>query len=154
MAFIFWYTSVLHVQIHYYLLYIIVSCARRYLLSGITEQFLSGMSLCYWDLVLANDYLLQHLSRKVHNPGIGRGDHKTLLGPCSPSSKTSYRQISWSLEAEGLYVIITVLLCNLTSFSVALLPRCLSNWRAIRNSQPQPCGFETLRDIAVWRLTA
>ena len=53
------------------------------------------------------------------------------LGLYSLSCKTSYRQISWSLEAARLGVIITVSLWNLTSISAALLPRCQSNVKAI-----------------------
>ena len=47
------------------------------------------------------------------------------------SGKTSYRQISWSLEAARLGVIIIAPLWNLTGTSAALLPRSLSNFRAI-----------------------
>ena len=65
-----------------------------------------------------------------------------LLPPCSPnelgyhglyslSGKTSYRQISQSLEAARLGVIMIVSLWNLAGFSAAVLLRCLSNFRAI-----------------------
>ena len=53
------------------------------------------------------------------------------LGLYSLSGKTSYRQISWSLEAARLSVIMIVSHWNLTGISAALLPRCLSNFRAI-----------------------
>ena len=52
-------------------------------------------------------------------------------GLYSLSDKTSYRQISWNLEAARLSVIMIVSLWNLTGISAALLPRCLSNFRAI-----------------------
>ena len=52
-------------------------------------------------------------------------------GLYSLSGKTSYRQISWSLEAVRLGVIIIAPLWNLTGTSAALLPRGLSNFRAI-----------------------
>ena len=52
-------------------------------------------------------------------------------GLYSLSGKTSYRQISWSLEAARLGVIIIAPLWNLTGTSAALLPRGLSNFRAI-----------------------
>ena len=52
-------------------------------------------------------------------------------GLYSPSGKTSYRQISWNLEAARLSVIMLVSHWNLTGISAALLPRCLSNCRAI-----------------------
>ena len=56
-------------------------------------------------------------------------------GLYSLSSKTSYRQISWSLEAARLGVIMIVSLWNLTGISAALLPRCLLNFRAIGKVQ-------------------
>ena len=57
-----------------------------------------------------------------------RGWH---LGPVPISDKTSYRKISWSLEAERSVVQIITQLWNLTGTSAPLLPRCLSNFRAI-----------------------
>ena len=57
------------------------------------------------------------------------------LGLYSLSGKTSYRQISWSLEAARLGVIMIVWLWNLTGISAALLPRCLLNFRAIGKVQ-------------------
>ena len=56
---------------------------------------------------------------------------KNLQGLYSLSGKTPYRQISWSLEAARLCVIIIVSLWNLTGISAALLPKCLSNFRVI-----------------------
>ena len=56
--------------------------------------------------------------------------HKTQ-GLYSLSGKTSYRQISRSLEAARLGVIMIVSFWNLTGIPAALLPRCLSNYRAI-----------------------
>ena len=52
-------------------------------------------------------------------------------GLYSLSRKTSYRQISWSLKVARFFVIMIVSFWNLTSTSAALLPRCLSNFRAI-----------------------
>ena len=49
----------------------------------------------------------------------------------SLSGKTSCRQISWCLKAARLDVMMIVSLWNLTGISVALLPRCLSNFGAI-----------------------
>ena len=48
--------------------------------------------------------------------------------------KTSYRQISWTLEAARLDVVMVVSLWNLTGILAALLPRCLSNFRAIEKN--------------------
>ena len=56
-----------------------------------------------------------------------------VQGLFSLSSKTSYRQISRSLEAARLDVIMMVSLCNLTDISAVLQPRCLSNFSVIRN---------------------
>ena len=53
------------------------------------------------------------------------------LGLYSLSGKTSYRQISWSLEAARLDVAMVVSLCNLADTSAAALPRYLPNFRAI-----------------------
>ena len=59
----------------------------------------------------------------------------------SLSGKTSYRQISWSLEAARLDVAMVVSLWNLTGTSAAL-------------SKTESRGFETSRDLAVRPLTA
>ena len=56
------------------------------------------------------------------------------------SGKTSYRQISWSLQAANSDVIMIVSLWNLTCVWVVLLPSCLSNLREIG-------GFEYSRDL-------
>ena len=57
------------------------------------------------------------------------------LGIYSPSGKTSYRKISWSLEAARFGFNFFQSLRNLAGTSAALLPRCLSNFRAIRPLQ-------------------
>ena len=53
------------------------------------------------------------------------------LGLYSLSGKTSYRKISWSLEAARFEFKLFQSLWNLAGTSAALLPRCLSNFRAI-----------------------
>ena len=58
-----------------------------------------------------------------------------ILGLYSLSGKTSYRKISWSLEAARFGFILFQSLWNLAGTSAALLPRCLSNFRAIRPLQ-------------------
>ena len=58
-------------------------------------------------------------------------------GLCSQSGNTSYRQISWSLKAARLGIIMIVTLWNLTGISAALLPRGLSNFRAIGKVETQ-----------------
>ena len=57
-------------------------------------------------------------------------------GPVSISEKTSYHKISWSLEAARLVFRIVRSLWNLTGTSAALLPMCLSIFKAIRQSIP------------------
>ena len=57
------------------------------------------------------------------------------------SGKTSYRKISWSLEAARFGFKLFQSLWNLADTSAALLRRCLSNFRAIRPLQFR--GFET-----------
>ena len=56
---------------------------------------------------------------------------EVIHGLYSLSGKTSYRQISWSLEAARLDVAMVVSLWNLTGTSAASLPRYLPNFTAI-----------------------
>ena len=58
-------------------------------------------------------------------------DMKLIQGLYSLSGKTSYRQISWSLEAARLDVAMVVSLWNLTGTSAAALPRYLPSVIAI-----------------------
>ena len=72
------------------------------------------------------------------------GSDWTLLGLYSLSDKTSYRKISWSLEAARFGFKLFQSLWNLAGTSAALLPRCLSNFRAIR---PLQHPISRLRDF-------
>ena len=74
-------------------------------------------------------YILNSNVRIIGMYGFGK------LGPVSISDKTSYRKISWSLEVARLLVWIIASLWNLTAASAAVLPRCLSNFRAIGRFQ-------------------
>ena len=65
-------------------------------------------------------------------------------GLYSLSGKTSYRKISWSLEATRFGFKLFQSLWNLAGTSAALLPRCLSNFRAIR---PLQHPISRLRDF-------
>ena len=67
------------------------------------------------------------------------------LGLYSLSGKMSYRKISWSLEAARFGFKLFQSLWNLAGTSAALLPRCLSNFRAIR---PLQHPISRLRDFA------
>ena len=60
---------------------------------------------------------------------------RATQGLYSLSGKTSYREISWSLEATRLDVIMVVSLWHLTGTSAAALPMCLLNFRAIGKVQ-------------------
>ena len=66
------------------------------------------------------------------------------LGLYSLSGKTSYRKISWCLEVARFGFNIFQSLWNLAGTSAALLPRCLSNFRAIR---PLQHPISRLRDF-------
>ena len=66
------------------------------------------------------------------------------MGLNSLSGKTSYRKISWSLEAARFGFKLFQSLWNLAGTSAALLPRCLSNFRAIR---PLQHTISRLRDF-------
>ena len=65
-------------------------------------------------------------------------------GLYSLSGKTSYRKISWSLEAARFGFKLFQSLWNLAGTSAAMLPRCLSNFRAIR---PLQHPISRLRDF-------
>ena len=65
-------------------------------------------------------------------------------GPVSISDKTSYRKISQSLEVARFVFRIVRSLWNLTGTSAALLPMCLSNFKAIRQFKEPISG---LRDF-------
>ena len=56
----------------------------------------------------------------------------SILGLYSLSGKTSYGKISWRLEAARFGFGLFQSLWNLTGTSAAALPRCLSNFRALR----------------------
>ena len=73
-----------------------------------------------------------------------------IKGLYSLSGKTSYHKISWSLEAARLGFKLFQSLWNLAGTSAALLPMCLSNFRAIR---PLQHPISRLRDFTR-RLTA
>ena len=67
-----------------------------------------------------------------------------VLGLYSLSDQTSYRKISWSLEAVRFGCKLFQSLWNLAGTSAALLPRCLSNFKAIR---PLQNPISRLRDF-------
>ena len=89
------------------------------------------------------------LSRGIYNerricPANLHQSDQWLLGLYSLSGKTSYRKISWSLEAARFGFKLFQSLWNLAGTSAALLPRCLSNFRAIR---PLQHPISRLRDF-------
>ena len=72
---------------------------------------------------------------------------KTNLGLYSLSGKTSYRKISWSLEAARFGFKLFQSLWNLAGTLAALLPRCQSNFRAI---QPLQHPISRPRDFTIF----
>ena len=72
-----------------------------------------------------------------------------IQGLYSLSGKTSYRQISWSLEAARLGVIMNVSLWNLTAVEVPI--KIETDWKKIK---PESRAFYTSRDLAVRRPSA
>ena len=64
-------------------------------------------------------------------PRVYHDIHKNQ-GPVSITEKTSYRKISWSLEAARFVFRIGRSLLNMTGTSAALLPMCLSDFKAMR----------------------
>ena len=66
----------------------------------------------------------------------------------------SYHQISSSLEAARLDVILIVSLWYSTGISAALLPRCLSQIsKRLQKSESESRCFETSRDLEITRET-
>ena len=69
------------------------------------------------------------------NPNASAPCQGLYCAPCqglySLRRKTYYSQILWNLEGARLEVIMIISIVNLTGTSAALLPRCLSNLRAI-----------------------
>ena len=76
------------------------------------------------------------------------------LGLYSLSGQTSYRKISWRLDARKLVVIMVVSRWKLTGNSAGLLLRCLPIPKRLDKSNHDSRGFETLRYIAVRRPSA
>ena len=70
--------------------------------------------------------------------------HDVFLGLYSLSGKTYYRKISWSLDAASFGFKLSQSLWFLAGTSAVLLPRCLSNFRAIR---PLQHPISRLRDF-------
>ena len=104
---------------------------------------------CRFLLVLSHwDYFPIFL--RVASPTLGQSNDcpatsKVIQDFYSLSVKTFYRQISSSLEAARLDVMLIVLLWNLTGISTTLLPRRLPNFRAIGKVQNR---ISRLRDFA------
>ena len=78
----------------------------------------------------------------------------TVRGPWDSIYKAVKRLTAKSREVARLDVIMTVSLWNLTSISAALLPRCLSNFRAIQKVYTWIVRLRYSRDLAVRRSSA
>ena len=99
------------------------------------QPFLSKVSFLTNNIVSSHNVWLFQDQAKLQIPRIifhaisyGLSD---FLGLYSLSGKTSYRKISWSLEAAIFGFQHVQSLWNLTGTSAAMLPRCLLNFRAI-----------------------
>ena len=76
-----------------------------------------------------------------------RNFHRVCIqGLYSPSNKTSYRKISWNLEAARFGFRLFQSLWHLKGKFATALPRCLSNFRKIER-------YSRYRDLAVRHLT-
>ena len=93
---------------------------------------LSNIQMIYPGFQVVWDALVRTQNHNCHSHGTTR-----IQGPVSISEKTSFRKISSSLEAARLVFRIVRSLWNLTGTSAALLPMCLSNFKAIRRFKVQ-----------------
>ena len=101
----------------------------------VTHKMRSGQRHLSFRLRYVDPEIIYIIFSSAGLPRYAIGNVGTIQGLYSLSGRTSYRQISWSLEAARLGVIMIVSLWNLTGISVALLPRCLLNFRAIGKIQ-------------------
>ena len=85
---------------------------------------LTSLGMSAWPYRVTTQYSY-HLDRTEHV------DNKNSQGLYSLSGKTSYRKISWSLEAARFGFKPFQSLWNLADTSAAALPRYLSTFRAI-----------------------
>ena len=88
--------------------------------------------------------MIRSLTRMGMYVSRSHGQFHPTLGLYSLSGKTSYRKISWILEAARFGFKLFQSLWNLAGTSAALLPRCLTNFRAIR---PLQHPISRLRDV-------
>ena len=95
----------------------------------------SNATMCDWS---SSSYISRALVHRLICP---------KLGLYSLSGKTSYRQISWSLEATSLDVAMVVSLWNCCRGTCQISEQ-------LEKFKPESRGFETSRDLAVRRLHA
>ena len=100
----------------------LIKVSRLY---GLYRHLYTHLIYCHCAVIL---YTMWIHWIKVSESRILESNHQDLY---SLSGKTSYRQISRSLEAARLDVTMVVSLWNSTGTSAALLPRYLPNFRAI-----------------------
>ena len=104
-----------------------------------TSTHTAQMLISWYELFECDRLVMIGTSPKVYI-----GCQMTPQGLYSLSGKTSYRKISWSLEAARFGFELFQSLWNLAGTSEALLPRCLSNFRVIR---PLQHPISRLRDF-------
>ena len=100
-------------------------CCPHFTFWKLYKDGLLNNELCTYLLgiiVHFHNYILKNVRHTVLLP---------LLGLYSLSSKTSYRQISWSLKPARLDVIMILPFWHFTGISAAVLPRCRSNFKTI-----------------------
>ena len=93
-------------------------------------------------LQISATYTVQDKSAWLNNGSIKWNAAKRTLGLYSLSGRTSYRNISWSLEAAKLDVIMIESLWNLTSQQCCCWGACQISER-LEKSKPESRGFET-----------
>ena len=97
------------------------------------------------------EYMIESLHVCILRWGFVIGSAQGLY---AQSGRTSYRKISWNLEAARFGFGLFQSLWNLTCISAAVLSRCLSISERYDHYSVQSRGFDTSRDLAVRRLTA
>ena len=124
------------------------------------------IQLSYWSLVkmptfsdifkqvFLKEIALLHVDSNSSYVSKGLIGNKTSLGLSSLSGKRPYRQISWSLEAARLDVIMIVSLWNLKASQQHCCWGVCQISERLKKSKPESRGFEASRDLAVRRPSA
>ena len=132
-----------------------LKCLNRKLVVGFRKNILAPLKnihtgcFVFWFIIIGCgpifiiSFRVNQLAMRIQY-GCPSGS-ETTLGLSSLSGRTYYHKISWSLEAASFGFRLFQSLWNLTGTSAAVLPMCLSNFRAIRSIQHP---ISRLRDFA------